>query len=148
MGVCCSILFCPRLQVDWATLILTSPRMRTRAYTFRKLTLTPLACSSFAKKSKRLLAVYGENRVALTRIRCSVSGLDSPIHTAAPAIYICFLITIQRACANRAHDVISRASFLPAFLYIVELFRAQWPYISLFQLSKPTFVNLSEHPSL
>ena len=36
------------------------------AYTYvhlQKLTLTPLACSSFAKKSKRLLAVYGENRV-------------------------------------------------------------------------------------
>ena len=36
------------------------------AYTcvhLQKLTLTPLACSSFAKKSKRLLAVYGENRV-------------------------------------------------------------------------------------
>ena len=36
------------------------------AYTcvhLQKLTLTPLACSSFAKKSKWLLAVYGENRI-------------------------------------------------------------------------------------
>ena len=40
-------------------------------------------------------------------------------------------------------------TFLPAaFLYIVELFRAQWPYLSMLQRFKPTFVNFSEHPRL